>query len=247
MGLGSGVIKLTICVPIYNEENRIKDVVEALLNIQLPIRHEVILVDDGSTDQTLNLLNEMSDSLSAKSIQIISHRTNMGKGAAIRSGISLASGDYFLIFDADAEYLVNDIGKLIEQVLSGRAKIIMGVRMRGYYSNFPSITYAMANRVMTTSVNLLFGSWLSDVHSCLKLVPTALLQEFELKDSGFGLDIEIVTKILRGKHRIYEVPISYLGRSKQEGKKIRFIDVFIFYRILLLARFRHVPRKKQSA
>jgi hypothetical protein len=99
---------------------------------------------------------------------------------------------------------------------------------------------------MTNSVNVLFGTWITDVHTCLKLAPTDLLRGLNLKESGFGLDIEIVAKMLRGKHKIYEVPISYLGRTKEEGKKIRLADVFVFYKVLLTERFRYIPRKKYS-
>jgi glycosyltransferase involved in cell wall biosynthesis len=228
---------LSIVVPSYNEEDTILRVLDALLSLDMPGKKlEVIVVNDGSTDQTRRCVESIEDSR----LTIIDHPRNMGKGVAVRTGISAAKGTHLLIFDADSEYDVEDIPRLVTPILSGRAEVVFGSRMSGFGTVHPSLWHSVGNRAMTSMANVLFGCAISDLHTCLKLLPTPLLNSFDLDEKGFGLDTEISAEVLRAGFRPFEVPISYVGRSKEEGKKIRFLDAFRCVYILLKVRFRPV-------
>jgi dolichol-phosphate hexosyltransferase len=212
-------------------------VLDALLSLDVPGKKlEVIVVNDGSTDQTRRSVESIEDSR----LIIIDHAKNMGKGVAVRTGIAAAKGTHLLIFDADSEYDVEDIPRLVTPILSGRAEVVFGSRMSGFGTVHPSLWHSVGNRAMTTMANVLFGCAISDLHTCLKLLPTPLLNSFDLDEKGFGLDTEISAEVLRAGFRPFEIPISYVGRSKEEGKKIRLPDAFRCVYILLKVRFRPV-------
>lgn len=226
--------KLTIVVPVFNEEHTISQVLEALIDQSIPGDFEIIVVDDGSTDRTRELLQA-----SRHSTQVcIRHETNRGKGAAVRTGISRATGTHLLVFDADSEYDPADIPKLIAPILSGRAEVVYGVRVRGAGALFPSFINLVGNRLMTAVANFLFGSAISDLHTCLKLLPVPLLRLMSLEEEGFGLDTEVSGELLRRGFRPYEIPVSYVGRSREEGKKIRLSDAFRCLEVLIRVRLR---------
>ena len=226
--------KLTIVVPVYNEEHTIGRVLEALVAQSIPGDFEIIVVDDGSTDRTREMLQASWHSRHVH----IRHETNRGKGAAVRTGIARASGTHLLVFDADSEYDPADIPRLIDPILSGRAEVVYGVRARGAGVLFPSLINLLGNRVMTAAANLLFGSAMSDLHTCLKLLPIPLLRLMPLKEEGFGLDTEVSAELLRRGFRPFEVPVSYVGRSREEGKKIRLSDAFRCFEVLVRVRLR---------
>jgi glycosyltransferase involved in cell wall biosynthesis len=212
-------------------------VLDQLLSLDIPGKQlDIIAVDDGSTDRTGALLDEFDD----PRLLVIHHPKNLGKGAAVRTGISAAKGSHVLIFDADHEYDVADIPRLVTPILSGRAEVVYGNRMSGFGTVHPSLWHAVGNRAMTTLANLLFGSAISDLHTCLKLVPMPLLSSFDLDEGGFGLDTEISAEVLRAGFRPFEVPISYVGRSKEEGKKIRLSDALRCVYVLIKVRLRPV-------
>jgi len=229
--------RLSIIVPSYNEYSTIMRVLDQLLSLDIPGKElEVIVIDDGSTDGTRDLIESLDDSRLVR----IHHATNQGKGAAVRSGIASAKGSHVLIFDADHEYDVQDIPRLLTPILSGRAEVVYGNRMSGFGTVHPSLWHAVGNKSMTLFANILFGSAISDLHTCLKLVPMPLLKSFDLEEFGFGLDTEISAEVLRAGFRPYQVPISYVGRSIEEGKKIRLNDALRCVYVLLKVRSRPV-------
>jgi len=229
--------RLSIIVPSYNEEFTILRVLDELLSLDIPGKElEVIVVNDGSTDGTRALIDALDDSRLAR----IHHIANLGKGAAVRSGIAAAKGSHLLIFDADHEYDVQDIPRLVAPILSGRAEVVYGNRMSGLGTVHPSLWHALGNRSMTLFANILFGSAIADLHTCLKLVPMPLVNSFNLDEGGFGLDTELSAEVLRAGFRPFQVPISYVGRSKEEGKKIRFGDALRCVYVLIKVRLRPV-------
>jgi dolichol-phosphate hexosyltransferase len=228
--------RLSIIVPSYNERSTILKVLDNLLSLDIPGKElEIIVINDGSTDGTQALLETFEDSRLVR----IHHTVNLGKGAAVRTGMAAAKGSHLLIFDADHEYDVEDIPRLVTPILSGRAEVVYGNRMSGFGTVHPSLWHAIGNKSMTLLANLMFGSAISDLHTCLKLVPMPLLRSFDLSEGGFGLDTEISAEVLRAGFRPFQVPISYVGRSKEEGKKIRLSDALRC--IFVLAKVRARP------
>jgi glycosyltransferase involved in cell wall biosynthesis len=236
--------KLTIVVPVFNEERTIRAVLNALKFQPVPGDVEIIVVDDGSTDQTPEIICDVPHVR-------IRHEMNLGKGAAILTGIERATGTHLLVFDADSEYDPTDIPALVAPIATGRAEVVYGVRVRGARTNFPSLVYAVGNRVMTEFANLVYGSAISDLHTCLKLLPLPLLRKMELREHGFGLDTEISAEMLRLGFRPYEVAASYVGRTREEGKKIRLSDaircVFVLVKVRLRGRTRYGARDRSLA
>lgn len=231
---------LTVIVPVYNEERSIVGVLEKLTRSLGSTPSQILVVNDGSTDQTLQLALEASENLnqSGEEIIVVSLAQNSGKGAAVLKGISSATGTHCLIFDGDNEYDPNDIKSLVRPVTEGKSDVVFGVRLQGINTKFISPIHLVGNRVMTKFANLLFGSVLSDMHSCLKLFPMSALAAFTLHQRGFGLDTELVCKLLKHGHRPYEVPVSYVARSKQDGKKIKLSDAFASFFIMVSVRLR---------
>jgi glycosyltransferase involved in cell wall biosynthesis len=223
--------KLSIVVPVFNEAGTVRDVVDALLDQPIPGDTEIIVVDDGSTDETVEILRELPHLR-------VRHEVNRGKGAAVLSGIERATGTHLLVFDADSEYDPADIPNLVAPIVAGRADVVYGVRVRGAGTTFPSLVSAVGNRVMTAIANVLYGSAISDLHTCLKLFPVPLLRQMRLREQGFGLDTEMSAELLRLGFRPYEVPASYVGRSREEGKKIRFTDALRCFIVLFKVRLR---------
>ncbi len=231
---GPGRFLLTIIMPAYNEQMTIEEVIAHLRSVPIPGGAEFIFVNDGSSDATPEILDRITDDR----VIVVHHDANRGKGAAIQSGIEKASGSHLLIFDADSEYDPADIPRLVEPILSGRAEIVFGSRMSGFGTVHPSLMHAVGNRTMTLFANLLYGSAISDLHTCLKLLPLPLVRSFRLEETGFGLDTEISAEMLRSGFRPFEVPASYVGRSKEDGKKIRVADAVRCFYVLIKVRLR---------
>jgi dolichol-phosphate hexosyltransferase len=218
----------------YNEEATIIRAVDEILSREYPFDIELIVVDDGSTDKTGILLSQLNDDR----IIVTQHQVNRGKGAAVRTAASLATGTYILPFDADLEYLAEDIPRVLEPVWKGRCSVVFGVRLFGCNTVYRSFRYAMGNRLLTGLANILFNASLSDLHTCLKLIPMSMVRELNLSESGFGLDTEITALLLRRGVRPFEVPVSYYGRSHDEGKKITWRDAFVCAWILFRTRLK---------
>jgi dolichol-phosphate hexosyltransferase len=229
--------RLSIVVPVFNEEATVGRVLRDLEENSSVADAEMILVDDGSTDATFAILSSISDGSGCNAI-VVHHDANLGKGAAIRTAINFASGSHLLVFDADSEYDAADIPRLVEPILRGRAEVVYGVRLRGSGTSFPFFLNAIGNRMMTAVANALFGSAISDLHTCLKLLPVPMLRQMHLTENGFGLDTEISAELLRLGFRPYEVPVTYVGRSVQDGKKIRLADAWRCLLLLLKIRAR---------
>jgi len=225
-------LTLSIIMAAFNEERTIARAVEEILTSDFPCAIELIVVNDGSTDRTADLLGEVTD----PRVTVFHHDQNRGKGAALRSAAALASGNYVLPFDADLEYVIEDVMRMLEPVVKGRCEVVYGVRLFGYNTVYRSYRYAMGNKMLTRIANVLFDACLSDLHTCLKLIPIDLLRSIELTESGFGLDTEITASLLRIGVRPFEVPVSYFGRSHAEGKKITWRDALACIWILLRVR-----------
>jgi len=234
-------LKLSIIMPVYNEEQTVKHAVNEILDVDYPCDMELLIIDDGSTDATPHLLGGVDD----PRVRIYRHAENKGKGAALLTGCTLVTGTHVLPFDADLEYVAEDILKLLEPVLRGRCSVVYGVRLFGYNTVYRSYIYALGNRTLTRLTNVMFGACLSDLHTCLKLVPTTMLRGLRLTELGFGLDTEISASLLRRGVRPFEVPVSYFSRSHEEGKKINWRDALACLRILL--RVRTQPRRRFEA
>jgi glycosyltransferase involved in cell wall biosynthesis len=212
-------VKLSILMPVYNEEERIADAIKQTLAVDYPCEIELVVVDDGSRDGTGEILGRADDSR----LRVITHPRNAGKGAAIRTAVEHAEGEYMVILDADLEYDPQDIPKLLAPVLDGRATVVYGNRTFGSHSAY-SFWYVMGNKAVTTAANVLFNSYIGDLETCFKLMPVSLYRSLDIRSKGFGMEAEVTGKLLRRRIRPYEVPISYRARGREEGKKITWKD-----------------------
>lgn len=212
-------MKLSILMPVYNEEERIADALKQALAVEYPCDIELLVVDDGSRDGTAEVLGRVDDTR----LRVITHPRNAGKGAAIRTAAARAEGDYMVILDADLEYDPQDIPKLLAPVLEGRATVVYGNRTFGSHSAY-SFWYVMGNKGVTTVANVLFNSYIGDLETCFKLMPVELYRSLDVRSRGFGMEAEVTGKLLRRRIRPYEVPISYRARGREEGKKITWKD-----------------------
>jgi glycosyltransferase involved in cell wall biosynthesis len=226
-------VKLSIIVPVLNEERTVLRVLRSLLTVRYGCDYEVIVVDDGSTDSTPQLIA----SLTSPRFRVHRHRANFGKGAALRSGARLATGTHLIPFDADGEYDAEDIPKLVAPIIAERANVVFGSRVVGNNTVYQSYRYALGNRILTLAANILFDAALSDMHTCLKVVPVKVFRSFKLKSTGFGLDSELTAALLQTGVRPFEIPVSYHSRSHAEGKKLTWIDGVTCLRVLLNVRF----------
>lgn len=226
-------MKLSVIVPVYNEQATVKTLLTNLLKV--PAVKEVIVVDDGSTDQTLSEIKKIS----SKKMQVFT-KPNGGKGSAIRFGLSKVTGTHVLIQDADLEYDPEDIPVLLEPIKKGKATIVYGSRFLGPHLNL-LFWHRVGNGLLNLLVNILYNTTLSDMETCYKVIPTDLLHSIDLQANAFDIEPEITCKLLRAGHRIYEVPISYVGRDFSEGKKITWRDGIDAVRVIVGVRL--LPRR----
>ncbi len=212
-------MKLSILMPVFNEEVRVAAAVKQALDVDYPCEVELVIVDDGSRDQTAAVLDQLDDAR----VRVIRHPHNLGKGAAIRTAADGATGDYVVILDADLEYDPQDIPKLLEPVLDGRATVVYGDRSFGSHSAY-SFWYVVGNKGVTLAANVLYNCYIGDLETCFKLMPAELFRSLDVRSRGFGMEAEVTGKLLRRGVRPYEVPISYTARTRDEGKKITWRD-----------------------
>jgi len=229
-------------MPVYNEQALVANAVKQALDVEYPCEIELVVVDDGSRDGTGDVLAALDD----PRLSLHVHPINKGKGAAIRTAVAEATGDYMVILDADLEYDPQDIPRLLEPVLDGRASVVYGSRTFGSHSAY-SFWYVMGNKGVTTVANMIYNSYISDLETCFKLMPLALYRELKIRSVGFGMEAEVTGKLLRQRIRPYEVPISYRARSREEGKKITWKDGVEALWILTHERFRRVPGAKSKS
>lgn len=224
-------MKLSILMPVYNEASTLDQAVKRVLEVSYPCEFELVVVDDGSSDDSARIIERQSD----PRIVMGSHPVNRGKGAALRTALGLASGDYVIICDADVEYDPADIPRLLAPVVGGAAKVVFGTRTFGSHTAY-SFWYVVGNWGVTMAANVLYNSWLSDLETCYKLMPLATYRALDLRQEGFGVEAEIAGKLLRAGVRPYEVPISYKARGREEGKKLTWRDGIEALWILLQIR-----------
>jgi glycosyltransferase involved in cell wall biosynthesis len=218
-------MKLSVVIPAYNETATIRDIVKLVMAVDVGMEKELVLVDDCSTDGTRDILNQLA--AEHPGWRILFHEHNQGKGAALRTGFAAATGDIVVIQDADLEYDPRDYPVLLGPILEGRADVVFGSRFLGggphrvcYFWHY------MGNKLLTTLSNMMTNLNLTDMEVCYKVFRREVLQGLIIQEARFGFEVEITAKVAHRKWRIYEVPISYYGRSYEEGKKITWKDGF---------------------
>src|SRR5687767_953378 len=223
---------LSVVMPCYNERDTVEEIIRRVLTV--PIRTELIVVDDGSTDGTREILSRLAEQ--QPRVKVIFQPQNAGKGAALRRGFQEVTGDLVVIQDADLEYSPEEFPQLIALICEGRADVVYGSRFLGRHRVF-LFTHYVGNRVVTFLTNVLYNTMLTDMETCYKVMRTEVLRSMRLSSNGFGIEPEMTAKIFKRGYRVYEVPITYDGRGYQEGKKITWRDGVVALWVLLKYRF----------
>jgi dolichol-phosphate hexosyltransferase len=226
-------MRLSIVMPVYNEEGTVGRAIGDVLDTRLPGEWELIVVDDGSTDGTAERVRALGGE---PRVRLLSHGGNQGKGAAVRTGLAAARGELSAIFDADLEYSAGDLARVTEPLVAGRANAVFGVRAFDGHSSH-SFLYVMGNRLVTLVANVLFNVYIGDLMCCHKAGRTTLLRSLGCRASGFGIEAEIAALLFRRRERIYEVPVEYTARLTEDGKKLRAADGLSVLITLLRCRF----------
>lgn len=247
-------MKLSIIIPVFNEEKTILEILNSVLEIKIPgVIIEVITVDDGSIDGTSSKLKTRAAGIAFgdarqnskfKNLTVITHEKNQGKGAAVKTGINKATGDYILIQDADLEYNPKDILRLVDQIKTNKSQVVYGTRLNRL-PNFSKdekkplfLIHFLGNRFLSLITSVLYGQWITDMETCYKLFPAKAVKSMNLHAKSFDFEPEITAKLLKSGYRILEIPITTKPRSYEEGKKLNTIrDGTIALWTLLKYRF----------
>jgi len=222
---------VSVVMPAYNEIDTIEEIIRRVLAV--PLRIELIVVDDGSTDGTRELLQKLQRE---RNFKVILQPKNGGKGSALRAGFAQVTGDIVIIQDADLEYSPEEYPALIELICAGRADVVYGSRFLGRHRVF-LFTHYLGNKLLTFLTNVLYNTILTDMETCFKVMRVEVLRSFVLRSNGFGIEPEITAKIFKRRYRVYEIPITYDGRGYDEGKKITWRDGLVALGVLLKYRF----------
>ena len=229
-----GVLKdplLSVVMPVFNESATVEEIIRRV--IAVPLRTQLIVVDDGSTDGTRDILGRLHQELG---FTLVLQPRNMGKGAALRRGCDEVRGDLVVIQDADLEYSPEEFPDLIALICEGRADVVYGSRFIGRHRVF-LFTHYLGNRLLTLLTNILYNTMLTDMETCYKVMRTEVLRSMRLQSDGFGIEPELTAKIFKRGYRVYEIPITYDGRGYEEGKKITWRDGLVALWILVKYRF----------
>jgi glycosyltransferase involved in cell wall biosynthesis len=221
---------LSVVMPVYNERTTIDAIVRRVLAV--PLRIELIVVDDGSTDGS----GEVLDSLQRELGFTLLRQANAGKGAALRHAFGLVSGDIVVIQDADLEYSPEEYPQLLDLIVKGKADVVYGSRFLGRHRAFMFAHY-VGNRLLTLATNILYNTMLTDMETCYKVMRVEVLRSMTLHSNGFGIEPELTAKIFKRGYRVFEVPITYDGRGYEQGKKITWTAGFVALWVLLKYRF----------
>ncbi|MFC2028614.1 glycosyltransferase family 2 protein [Chloroflexota bacterium] len=225
-------MKLSIIIPVFNEVKTIREIINRVKKTGLA--HQILVIDDGSTDGTVEILREIS---SKNKIQLVEHEKNCGKGCAIRTGLDYVNGDVILIQDADLEYDPREYSNLLKPLKENICDIVYGSRFLGG-ARRPILFWNMvANKLLTFTTNILYNNILSDMETGYKVFRKSVLEGMEIHANGFDFEPEFTAKMLKNKRRIYEVPISFNPRDYSEGKKVKMIDAFEAMWTLIKYRF----------
>ena len=214
--------KLSVVMPVFNEHTTIEQIIERVISADIGVEMELIIVDDGSTDGTRELLAAVDD----PRVRVLLQPSNNGKGSALRRGFEAVQGDIIIVQDADLEYDPGEYNTIIRPILDGRADVVFGSRFLGGPHRVLLFWHYVANRMLTTLSNIFTDLNLTDMETCYKAFRTEIVRNITLKEDRFGFEPEFTAKVAHRGYRIYEVPISYSGRSYEEGKKIGTADAF---------------------
>ncbi len=213
-------MKLSIITPVYNEEKTVSDVIRMVSSVKYPIEHEHIIVNDGSTDRTAEIILRTK----GNDVKFINLPKNSGKGFATRRGLEESSGDIFIIQDADLEYNPEQIPMIIRHILDGKTEVVFGSRFLCEQKGYKNHLYSFGNKFLTFLTNMIYGARLTDMETCYKAFTKNVLDSLDLKSTRFDFEPEITVKIIKKKFRILEVPITVNPRRHKEGKKITWRD-----------------------
>lgn len=225
-------MKLSIVMPVYNERLTIKQAIDRVLKTELPIEKELVIVDDGSTDGTKEILEQVTDEM----VRVFYHERNRGKGAALKTGFKEIKGDIVIIQDADLEYDPADYPVLLRPILDGRADVVYGSRFLSGPHRVLLFWHFIGNKLITLIADILYNINLSDIETGYKMFSSSLLKSIKFSSNSFGFEAEFTAKVAKKRCRIYEVPIQYSGRTYEEGKKITWRDGMIALWYLLVCR-----------
>jgi len=221
---------ISVVMPVYNERTTVEEIIRRVLAV--PLRIELIVVDDGSKDGSEEILDRLAHELGFKLLR----PANAGKGAALRNGFSAITGDIVVIQDADLEYSPEEYPDLVELICKGAADVVYGSLFLGRHRVF-LFTHYLGNRIVTLATNILYNTMLTDMETCYKVMRTDVLRSFTLESNGFGIEPEITAKVFKRVYRVYEIPITYAGRGYDEGKKITWTAGLGALWVLLKFRF----------
>jgi glycosyltransferase involved in cell wall biosynthesis len=219
-----------LVIPVFNERTTVEAIIRRVLAV--PLHIELIVVDDGSTDGSGEILEKLHKTLTFT----LFRQTNTGKGAALRRGFAAVSGDLVAIQDADLEYSPEEYPDLIDLILKGHADVVYGSRFLGRHRVF-LFTHYLGNRIVTLATNILYNTMLTDMETCYKVMRVDVLRSMTLESNGFGIEPELTAKIFKRGYRVYEIPITYAGRGYEEGKKITWVSGLVALWVLLKYRF----------
>ena len=226
--------RLSIIVPVFNEARTVRAVIDRLLTIELPVTREILVIDDGSTDGTGDVLDRAA--AEGLAVTVVRMPQNGGKGSAIRAGLVRATGTIVAIQDADLELDPAQLGALVLPIVSGNASVVYGSRFLDGAARAPRMTIA-GNRMLTAATNILYGSAITDMETCYKIMRVEIARSLKLTASRFDIEPQITARLLRGGHHIHELPVRFAPRSKAEGKKIKWRDGVHALKVLVRERF----------